>query len=54
MSRLDAIQILLAAVENGALDDYPALEKELLISLGYADEASDDLLGLLQHRSDLH
>lgn len=54
MSRLDAIEILLAAVKDGALDDYAALEKELLTSLGYAHEASDDLLNLLQHHSDLH
>lgn len=55
MSRIDALEILLAAVKDGAFDGCDAAEKkELFTSLGYADKASADILGLLQHRPDLH
>jgi hypothetical protein len=54
MSRLDALEILLAAVKDGALDGCDAVKNELLTSLSNADKAAADILKSLQRRSDLH
>jgi hypothetical protein len=54
MSRLDALEILLAAVKDGALDGCSAVKNELLTSLSNADKAAADILNALQHRQDLH
>jgi hypothetical protein len=54
MSRIDALEILLAAVKDGALDGCELTKKDLLTSIGHADKASADILALLQHRPALH
>lgn len=54
MSRLDALEILLAAVRDGALDGCSAVKKELLASLSNPDKAAADILKSLQRSADLH
>jgi hypothetical protein len=54
MSRLDALEILLAAIKGGALDGCSAVKHELLASLSNADKAAADILKSLQRDAELH